>query len=117
MLSGPKTNDMWYNRLSKFTKDNSVLGNLNLATDGIELGSECLLLKKYSELNPKLLLAVESCNDKYSVTCRLEPEKANSIREAPKLPCLKPIGVGRRKRDSGDHHKKGKTSGLARRRA
>ena len=56
MSSNPKTNDMWYDKISKSPDDKYFLENMNLATDGIQFGSDCLVLRKYSELNPKFLL-------------------------------------------------------------
>lgn len=102
MLSRPKTNEMWYNKLSKSQGDNDLLDNLDLDKDGKELesGSKCLVMKKYSQLNPKMMLAVEACNEKHSVICRIDPQTANSVEEAPKFPCLTSNRSNRRKRAS-----------------
>ena len=102
MLSRPKANEMWYTKLSKSQEDNDLLANLDLYTDGKELesGSKCLVMKKYTQLNPKTLLAVEACNEKHSVICRIDPQTANSVEEAPKFPCLTSNRSNRRKRAS-----------------
>ena len=112
MSSNPKTNDLWYDKISKSPDDKYFIENMNLATDGIQFGSDCLILRKYSELNPKFLLAVEACNQKHSVICRLDPEKISFVTEAPKFPCLKPKDAGRRKRDTGDHQGEDKIIGM-----
>ena len=103
MLSGPKTNDMWYNKLGKSPQDGNILENLSLAKDGTELhtGSKCLVLRKYSTLHPKFFLALESCNEKHSAVCRIDPEMVNSLQDAPKFPCITSNQVKRRKRASG----------------
>ena len=103
MLSGPKTNDMWYNKLSKSPQDGNILENLNLAIDGKELesGSKCLVLRKYSKLDAKFFLALESCNEKHSAVCKIDPEMVNSLQDAPKFPCITPNQVKRKKRASG----------------
>ena len=103
MLSSPKTNYMWYDKIIKSPDDKYFVENMNLATEGVEFDSECLVLRKYSKLNPKFLLAVEDCNQKHTVTCRLDSTRINSLTEAPKFPCLKPKTAGRRKRDTGQH--------------
>ena len=102
MLSRPKTNQMWYNKLSKSQRDNDLLDNLDLDTDGkgLKSGSKCLVMKKYTQLNPKILLAVEACNEKHSAICRTDPRTANSVEEAPKFPCLTSNRANRRKRAS-----------------
>ena len=102
MLSRPKANEMWYTKLNKSQEGNDLLANLALDTDGKELesGSKCLVMKKYTELNPILLLAVEACNEKHSTICRTDPRTANSVEEAPKFPCLTSIRANRRKRAS-----------------
>ena len=102
MLKGPKTNDMWYNKLSGSQGDNILLANLDLDMDVKELesGSKCLVMKKYSQLNPKLLLAVTDCNEKHSAICRIDPQTANSVEDAPKFPCLASNRANRRKRAS-----------------
>ena len=102
MLSRPKANEMWYNKLSKSQGDNDLLDNLDLDKDGKELesGSKCLVMKKYSQLNPKMLLAVEACNEKHSAICKIDPRTANSVEEAPKFPCLTSNRSNRRKRAS-----------------
>ena len=37
MLSGPKIDDIWYNKLSKPKKDDNALENLSMAADGKEI--------------------------------------------------------------------------------
>ena len=103
MFSGPKTNDMWYNKLGKSPQDGNILENLNLARDGKELdsGSKCLVLRKYSKLHPKFFLALESCNEKHSAVCRIDPEMVNSLQDAPKFPCITSNQVNRKKRAAG----------------
>ena len=71
MSSNPNTNDMWYDKISKSPDDKYFLENMNLATDGIQFGSDCLVLRKYSELNPKFVLAVEACNQKQPCSSKL----------------------------------------------
>ena len=100
MLSGPKTNDMWYNKLSKSPPDGNILENLKLAIDNQELesGSNCLVMRKYSKLNAKFFLALESCDEKRSTVCRIDPGMVNSLENTPKFPCITSNQVKRRKR-------------------
>ena len=102
MLSRPKANEMWYNTLSKSQGDNDLFANLDLDKDGtkLESGSKCLVMKKYTQLNPKSLLVVEACNEKHSAICRIDPPTANTVEEAPKFPCLSSNSANRRKRAS-----------------
>ena len=112
MLSSPKANHMWYDKIITSPDDKYFVENMNLATDGVEFGSECLVLRKYSKLNPKFLLAVEACDQKHAVTCRLDPTKINFVTEAPNFPCLKPKDTGRRKRETGQHQGYEKIKGI-----
>ena len=110
MLSGPKTNDMWYNKLSKSPQDGNILENLNLAIDNQELesGSNCLVMRKYSKLNAKFFLALESCDEKRSTVCRIDPEMVNSLENTPKFPCITSNQVNRKKRASGSESDTGR---------
>ena len=110
MFSGPKTNDMWYNKLGKSPQDGNILENLNLARDGKELesGSKCLVLRKYSKLHPKFFLALESCDEKHSLVCRIDPDMVNSVEDAPKFPCITSNQVNRKKRASGSESDTGR---------
>ena len=112
MLSSPISNHRWYDKIIKSPDDKYFVENMNLATDGIDFGSECFVLRKYSKSNPKLLLAVEACDQKHAVTCRLDPAKIKSVNEAPKFPCLKPKDASRKKRDTGQHQGNEKIEGV-----
>ena len=105
MLSGPKTDDMWYNKLSKSKKDDNSLENLSMAADGKEIDavSKCLVMRKYSKLNPKFAFAAQSCGEKHSAICRLDPQMVSPVTEAPKFPCLEASGNYRTKRDAEDN--------------
>ena len=112
MLSGPKTENMWYNKpIETF---NQMLQNIGQAKDGIEFesGFECLAMRKYSKFNPKFSLAIQACNIKRSVICRIDPQRASSLAEAPKFPCLNPDGVNRSKRETADSPEKETGLGL-----
>ena len=112
MLSGPKTKTMWYNKPPETFND--MLKNIGQAKDGIEFesGSECLVMRKYSKFNPTFSLGIESCNIKRSAICRIDPQLASSLTEAPKFPCLNPDGVHRSKRETGDSPEKETGLGL-----
>ena len=99
MLSSPKTEEMWYDALSQSSSNDSRLENLNLAQDGYS-DLECLVMKKYSKLNPKFSLAVDVCSRKHKTICRVDPQMISSITETPKFPCLTNNPVDRRKRSS-----------------
>ena len=99
MLSSPRpTNKMWYNTLSKSSSNDSLPENyLNLAkTEHSDV--ECLVMKKYSKLNPKYSLAVDACNIKHTAICRVGPPMISFVEETPKFPCLTKNPVDRRKR-------------------
>ena len=110
MLSGPKTDDMWYNKLSKSKKDDNSLENLSMAADGKEIDavSKCLVMRKYSKLNPKFAFAAQSCGEKHSAICRLDPQMVSPVTEAPKFPCLETGGNDRTKRDAEYDNKNAK---------
>ena len=114
VLSGPKTKTMWYNKPPETFND--MLENMGQAKDGIEFesGSECLVMRKYSKFNPTFSLAIEACNIKRSAICRIDPQTANSVEEAPKFPCLSSNRANRRKRASttGNDRETGNDKGL-----
>ena len=89
---------MWYNTLSKSSSNDSLPENyLNLAkTERSDV--ECLVMKKYSKLNPKYSLAVDACNIKHTAICRVDPQMISFVAETPKFPCLAKNPVDRRKR-------------------
>ena len=102
MLSHPTTNSMWYDNLSKSSKDEILPKNLKL--DENELAdTECLVLSKVSKLDPKFSINVGDCINKRSVVCRVEPQKINPLTRPQKFPCLKPSDSGRRKRSANEH--------------
>ena len=113
MLSGPKTTNMWYNKPPETFSD--MLENMGQAKDGVEFesGSECLVMRKYSKFNPKFSLAIEACNIKRSAICRIDPQTASSLAEAPKFPCLNPEAVHRSKRETADSPEKETLLGLS----
>ena len=112
MLSGPKTENMWYNKPRETLND--MLENIGQAKDGIEFesDSECLVMRKYSKFNQKFSLAIGACNIKRSAICRIDPQTASSLAEAPKFPCLNPDGVHRSKRETADSPEKETGLGL-----
>ena len=98
---------MWYNKLSKLPKDQSLLENLETASDGF-LDVECLLMSKISKLDPKLSIRIGNCKEKHSVICRAEIQKINSLKETSKFPCLATSDKGRAKRSpKEENHGKG----------
>ena len=103
MLSSPKTEEMWYDALSKSSNNDTLLENLNLAKDGYS-DLECLVMKKYSKLNPKFSLAVDVCNRKHKAICRVDPQMISSVTETPKFPCLTKNLADRRKRSINAAH-------------
>ena len=102
MLSRPTTNSMWYDKLSKFSKDEILPENLKLGENELS-DSECLVLSKMSKLHPKLSVNVGDCNSKRSVVCRVEPQKINPLTRPEKFPCLQSSDFGRRKRSPNEH--------------
>ena len=102
MLSRPTTNSMWYDRLSKLSKDEILPENLKLGENELS-DSECLVLSKMSKLHPKLSVNVGDCNSKRSVVCRVEPQKINPLTRPEKFPCLQSSDFGRRKRSPNEH--------------
>ena len=107
VVSHPMTNEMWYNKLGKLPKDESLLENLEAASDGF-LDVECLLMSKISKLDPKLSIRIGNCKEKHSVICRAEIQKINSLKETSKFPCLETSSKGRAKRSpKEENHGKG----------
>ena len=102
MLSRPTTNSMWYDRLSKLSKDEILPENLKLGENELS-DSECLVLSKMSKLHPKLSVNVGDCNYKRSVVCRVDPQKINPLTMPEKFPCLQSSDFGRRKRSPHEH--------------
>ena len=101
MLSHPKTNDIWYDKLSKSMMDESLIQNLNQANDGIS-DDQCLVMTKVSSSDPKFSLGVQDCKLKQAAICRVKPPMMASPPKPPKFPCLKLNQVDRRKRSSED---------------
>ena len=98
---------MWYNKLSKLPKDESLLENLETASGGFS-DEECLLMSKISKLDPKFSLRMGNCKEEHSVICRAEIQKINSLKETSKFPCLATSNKGRAKRSpKEDNHGKG----------
>ena len=113
MLTRPKTNDMWYDKLFKSSKGDILLENLSLAADGLS-DVKCLVMKKNSKAKPMFSLFVDGCKKKHSAICKYNQEMTKSVPEAPKFPCLAPNHIERRKRATLDdeHQKKWKGQGL-----
>ena len=98
---------MWYNKLSKLPKDESLLENMKTASEGFS-DEECLLMSKISKLDPKFSLRIGNCNEKHPVICRAEIQKINSLKESSKFPCLATSSKGRAKRSpKQENHGKG----------
>ena len=112
MLSHPKTNDMWYDKLSKSMKDESLLQNLNQAKDGIS-DDQCLVMNKVSSSDPMFSIGVQDCNVKQTAICRVKLPMIATPPKPPKFPCLKLNQGDRRKRSSGNDKllKTGKNEG------
>ena len=101
MLSHPKSNDMWYDKLRKSMKDESFLQNLNQAKDGIS-DDQCLVMNKMSSSDPMFSLGIQDCNMKQAAICRVKPPLIVTPPKPPKFPCLNLNQVARRKRSSED---------------
>ena len=112
MLSHPKTNDIWYDKLSNSIMDESLIQNLNQAKDGIS-DDQCLVMTKVSSSDPKFSLGIQDCNVKQAAICRVKPQMMATPPKPPKFPCLNLNQVERRKRSSEDEklQKKGKNIG------
>ena len=97
MLSHPKSNEMWYDKLSKSMKDEFLLQNLNQAKGGIS-DDQCLVMNKVSSSDPMFSLGVQDCNVKQAAICRVQPPMIATPPQPPKFPCLKLNQVDRKKR-------------------
>ena len=94
MLSNPKTNEMWYDKLNGPSNDEHLLENVK---DGIT-AAECLVMSKNSMLDPTFILSVGDCTKKHSAICRVAPQRINALTRPPKFPCMQSDRVRRRKR-------------------
>ena len=112
MLSHPKTNDMWYDKLSKSMMDENRLQNLNQAKDDIS-DDRCLVMSKVSSSDLMFSLGVQDCNVKQAAICRVKPPMIATPPKPPKFPCHKLNQVDRRKRSPGDEklQERGKNEG------
>ena len=99
MLTRPKINEMWYEKLSQSPKDENLLQNLNQASDEVS-DVKCLTLNKVSKSDPKFSLRVLDCNEKHAAICRVKPQMINDLTKPPKFPCLALNQDGRRKRST-----------------
>ena len=102
---------MWYDALSKSSSNDTLLENLNVAKDGYS-DAECLVMKKYSKLNPKFSLAVDVCNRKRTAICRVDPQMISSVTQTPKFPCLTKSSADRRKRNAAQDQELEKHKGV-----
>ena len=96
MLSRPTTSTIWYEKLSKSSKDEILPENLK-SVGNILSDEECLIMSKISKLDPMFSVGVGDCIMKRSVVCRVEPQKINPLTRPGKFPCQKPNYFGRRK--------------------
>ena len=101
LLSRPKSDGMWYEKLSQSSKDKNLVENMDIAAGGLS-ESNCLILSRISKLDTKLAVNVEECTKKHSVVCRMEPQMINPLTRPGRFPCLPPNHSVRTKRSIDD---------------
>ena len=110
LLSTPKTNDMWYEKLVTSSEHNDILRDLIIATTSVDDGS-CLALSKDENSPQTYSLSSINCNERRPTICRLNPSISNPVPKKPyKFPCVEKSNIGRRKKrsiDAGSEVEKG----------
>ena len=97
MLSNPKTNEMWYDKLNGPSNYEYLLENVNQLKDGTS-DTDCLVMSKNSMLDPELFLSIGDCTKKHSAICKVAPQRVNALTRPPKFPCMQSDHLRRRKR-------------------
>ena len=92
---------MWYEKLTKSSKEETLIENLKTAKDGYS-EAQCLFLSKISKSDPKLSLGIGNCKEKHSAICRVEPQKVNVLKETSNFPCLAEHRIQRQKRSTAE---------------
>ena len=106
VLSHPKEQEMWFNRLNNASNDENRLENLKRVEAGYS-DKECLFMSKISKAEPKYSLSVGNCEEKHSAICRIDQQKTNVLKEPSMFPCLAEKPGGRVKRSTtGERYQK-----------
>ena len=101
MVTEPRTNSMWYNKLNEISSIDDMVQDINVAIKGANNGF-CLSLVRNLNANQPFTLKPLDCNEKMSVTCRVENSETIFHQKLPTFPCMTPNRISREKRSEGD---------------
>ena len=87
MLSNPKTEDMWYEKLKTISSLDDIVLNINVPQNDCNK-EQCLSLSKIQNFPQKFTLNGLSCNEKRAAICRINPGMTNVPVKPPKFPCM-----------------------------
>ena len=97
LVTEPRTNNMWYNKLTKISNIANMIENINttlaVSNDGV-----CLSLRYDQKANPPFVLNSMDCKARRSTICKIESPEKSFPQKPPKFPCI--TQTRREKRDA-----------------
>ena len=87
LLSEPRTDTMWYDKLSQTSDTDGILKDLNVASSSFKDGS-CVAINRFPNSPQTLSITAEDCNEKKLAICRIKPPIASNPKKQTSLSCL-----------------------------
>ena len=97
LLSTPKTDDMWYEKLRTTSSSDGTVLDINVPNNECTKG-QCFSISNNSKFPQKFVLNRLSCNEKRAAICRINPGMTNVPVKPPTFPCMTQIDDKRVKR-------------------